>query len=169
MADADHSADAPARASTTTPTDTDIKADIGRALFGLIDALDDVQTGINAFLQVAADSKSDFARTAHWMMKQVDADLGHATELADAARGALRVGDRTPYKQWVEEAQAAAERLRAFVAAAPAEPEAWAIENTVKGALSDAVFMLACAQRWGEREPIVEGLRRAGILAVGAA
>ena len=107
----------------TTPTDTDIKADIGRALFGMIDALSDVQTGVNAFLQVAADSKSEFAQTAHWMIQKVDADLGHATELADAARGALRVGDRTPYKQWVEEAQAAAERLEAFVAAAPAEPE----------------------------------------------
>ncbi len=148
-------------ADTTT---TDIKADIGRALFGLIDAIEDVQTGINAFLQVAADSNDGFARAAHWMIHKVDADLGHATELAYAVQGALRVGKLTPYKHLVEEVKAAAERLKAFVAAAPAEPEAWAIENTIKGALSDAVFMLACAQRWGEREPIMEGLRRAGIV-----
>ena len=149
-------------ADTTT---TDIKADIGRALFGLIDAIEDVQTGINAFLQVAADSKSEFSQTAHWMIRKVDADLGNATELANVARGALQVGERTPSKQWVEEAQAAAERLKAFVAAAPAEPGVWEIENTIRGALSDAVFMLACAQRWGQFEPIVDGLRRAGVVA----
>ena len=67
-------------------------------LFGMIYALADVQTGIDTFLQVAADSKSEFAQTAHWMIKKADADLGHATELADAARKALRVGDDTPYR-----------------------------------------------------------------------
>ena len=61
MATSHDSGTASARA-TETPTPT-VRQDIGCVLLSMLDAMNDVQTGLVAFMNVAADNEDDFART----------------------------------------------------------------------------------------------------------
>ena len=52
----------------TTPT---VRQDISRVLLSMVDAMNDVQTGLTAFLNVAGDNDSEFTNTAHWMVGRI--------------------------------------------------------------------------------------------------
>ena len=90
-------------ATNATPT---VRQDIGTVLCRLVDALADVQTGLTAFMNVAADNDSEFARTAHYVVGKVDADLGEALTIASAAQDAFRVANQAGF---LSEAAAAGE------------------------------------------------------------
>ena len=147
--------------SQTSDTPT-VRQDIDSVLLHLVDALDKVQTGLTAFMLVAADNDSEFARTAHWMVGQIDANFGHAFSMASAAQDASRVERQRTDRDRASAAEEAAERLREF---AETEPEAlphMTAQKAIDGAVTDAVFVLARAMSWGQYEPMVDGLRRAG-------
>lgn len=147
-------------AATDAPT---VQEDIGRVLLDLVNVLDDVKCGLTAFLLTATDNNSEFARTAHWMIGKVDVDLLYALGLAKAAQTASRVESRAADRNATADAEEAAARLRAFAATEPKELPHMTVQKAIDGAVADAVFVLAQALRWGQFEPMVEGLRRAGV------
>ncbi len=144
-----------------------IPQDIGTVLLSLVDAMNDVQTGLTAFLNVAADNGSDFSDTAHWMVNRIDADFGKALSLAQAAQNAWRFDAFKPSRDRTAEAEEAAARLRAFAAQEDlgVHPSV-TTQKAIDDAVADAVYVLASALRWGQFEPMVDGLRRAGVVAL---
>ena len=153
---------------TTTSADTPaVREDIARVLVDIVDALHAVNTGISSFLRVAADHKSDFADTSHWMVGKIGDDVDAAVALAEAALGAARVDSTKRKTDDAREAVEAAARLREFAATEPEELPHMTAQKAIDGAVADAVFVLARALRWGQFEPMVDGLRRAGVVAQG--
>ena len=151
--------------TSDTPT---VRQDIGCVLLSMLDAMSDVQTGLAAFMNVAADNEDDFARTAHWAVGKIDADFGKALSLARAAQNAWRFDAFQPSRDRTAAAEEAAARLRAFAAQETlAEHPTVTTQTAIDGAVADAVYVLASALRWGQFEPMVDGLRRAGVVAQG--
>ena len=108
----------------TVPADTaqaiqDIEADIGHLMLEAVESLFQVEQGLTVFLSVAADNDSEFATTAHWMVRQIDGDFTYAKSLISRCQGALRAKSWLPSKTNADEAEAAAERLRVFAEALP--------------------------------------------------
>ena len=166
MAAADSSGPAPTCA-TETPTPT-VRQDIGCVLLSMLDAMNDVQTGLTAFLNVAADNGGNFSDTAHWMVSRIDADFGKALAMAQAAQNAWRFDAFQPSRDRTAAAEEAAARLREFAAQENlGEHPTVTTQTAIDGAVADAVYVLASALRWGQFEPMVDGLRRAGVVAQG--
>ncbi|MEI6558508.1 MAG: hypothetical protein WCO00_08870 [Rhodospirillaceae bacterium] len=167
MAENENTTESTEPTSPNTPT---VRQDIGTVLLSLVDAMNDVQTGLTAFLNVAADNGSNFADTAHWMVNRIDADFGKALSHAQAAQNAWRFDAFKPSRDRTAEAEEAAARLRAFAAQEDlGEHPSVTTQKAIDGAVADAVFVLASAMRWGQFEPMVIGLRRAGVVAQGGA
>ena len=154
---------------STEPTSADaptVHQDIGCVLLSLVDAMNDVQTGLTAFMNVAADNGSEFSNTAHWMVGQIDADFDKVLSLAKAAQNAWRFDAFQPSRDRTAAAEEAAARLRAFAAQENlSEHPTVTTQTAIDGAVADAVFVLASALRWGQFEPMVIGLQRAGVVA----
>ena len=94
-------------------------------------------------MHVAADNDSEFARTAHWMVGQIDADFGHAFSMASAAQDAFRVERQLTDRDRESAAEEAAERLREFAATEPEVLPYMMAQKAIDGAIADAVFVLA--------------------------
>lgn len=150
---------------TSLETPTTISRDITHLLTEAADVMDGVRAGLLAFLQVAADNGSDFSRTAHWMIGKVHDDFARAQAMVDASHAAARVDTIVaPWDRRQEATDAAIERLKEFAAQHP-DVLGGDGQSRIDGAVADAVFVLARALRWGQFEPMVAGLRRAGIAA----
>lgn len=149
--------------TTENPT---IRADIARVLCDATDAMARVQYGLTAVLSVASDNDSEFANTAHWMVSRIDEDFAHAAGLIEAAHEAMRIENQTGIRSDVADSLKTVERLRKFVAdnedGEKRFPYAVA-QEAIDGAVADAVFVLAQTQRWGQFQPIMQGLQRAGM------
>ena len=98
--------------------------------------------------------------------EDVDTALGLVETAHDACRTASIV---LPDEVKLANATEAAERLRAFTAREDDRMPHVIAQEEIDNAVADAVFVLARAQRWGQFEPIMKGLERAGMLAGGAA
>ena len=110
-----------------------------RARLGRLDALNEVQYGLTAFLKVAADAETDFSNTAHWMVSRIKADFGRGLELIQAAQDASRVESQQWLRDGAQAVEAAAARLRAFAATEPEEPSHVTTQRATDGALAEAM------------------------------
>jgi hypothetical protein len=143
MAETAYSGTAPACAvipdtipTTDTPT---VHQDIGRVLLDLVGAMDDIQHGLTAFMNVAGDNDSEFARTAHWMVGQIGNSFDRCLGQAKAAQDAFRVESQARDRDRSKVADEAAARLRAFAKTEPEELPHMTAQVAIDGAVADAV------------------------------
>ncbi len=100
--------------SLEIPVATTVRQDINTVLVSAVDAMDNVQAGLTAFLNVAGDNGSEFSNTAHWMVSQIDTAFSRCMALTSAAQNAFRVESLSADRERATTADEAAERLRAL-------------------------------------------------------
>ena len=150
------------------PDGTTIPADVGTVIREATDILSTAQDGISALLTAAADNGDDFANVVHWMSKKIGEDIDTALGLVETAHNACRTASIVlPDEAKLANATEAADRLRAFAARTDDRMPHVKAQEEIDNAVADAVFVIAKALRWGQFEPMVDGLRRAGVVAQG--
>ena len=168
MADCHDSETASARPDFPSPT---VPADIGTVIREALDILSTAQSGITALLVSAADNSGDYANCVHWITQKIGEDIDTAFGLVETAHTACRTASIVlPDEAKLAKATEAADRLRAFAARTDDRMPHVKAQEEIDNAVADAVFVMAKALRWGQFEPAMIGLQRAGIVApVGAA
>lgn len=142
----------------------DIGSITGRAC-QLADDLNDVKRGVTAIVDFAAASDDGDAPSIAWIARRLEENVAAAIETLDGIRTTLAAPAMATNLARLAETEATVARFKAAAEGlAPDHAIHVQTQDVIDGAVADAVFVLARALRWGQFEPMVAGLRRAGIV-----